>query len=90
MSKMILKQEISGRFVPNIIRSFLLSDKNSKTDSNMINDLKRTFQSKLEECNNSYLNISMYIDDNKKISSFRDITVVVELYDNYRNGLREK
>lgn len=88
MSKLILKQEISGKHIPNVVRSFLMSAE-SKEDSEVINEIKRTFNNKLKTCQGSFLNVYMYLDDSKPITNYNDITVIIELHDKYHNGQRE-
>ena len=90
MSKLVLKQEIPGNLIPKIIRSFLMTDV-VEGDSEDIKQIRATFKNKIESLNNkdTYINIYMYVDDLKGIKTYKDLTIIVELFNKFNNGLRE-
>jgi len=91
MSKLILKQEISGALIPKIVRSFLMTDK-VEGDSDDIKKIRNTFKEKIKTMNDkdTYINISLYLDDLSGVRTYKDFTIIVELFDKYKNGLREE
>jgi hypothetical protein len=93
MRKLVLKQEIPGRFIPIMVSTFLSSL--DRVNNEELDKIKEVFRVRLKENGNMDDNISldfdMYVDDAKGISSFNDFTIIVEMFEesDYNNGMRE-